>query len=113
MATKMTDAQIRQVIETALLSAKTATNNYLDKNGDRDLCGFAWAVVAPGTSKVARILKEYGGRKAYGVRGIQLWNPSNNITQSITAKEEGARAFVQVMQANFPELDIYSSSRLD
>ena len=28
MATKMTDAQIRQVIETALLSAKTATNKF-------------------------------------------------------------------------------------
>lgn len=113
MATKMTDAQIRQVIETALLSAKTATNNFIAKNGDRDMCGFAWAVVAPGTSKVARILKEYGGCKAYGVRGIQLWNPSGHFTQGITAKEMGARAFVEVMQANFPELDIYSSSRLD
>lgn len=111
--TTLTDVQIREVIATAIKEASASTIAYLNEHGDRDCCGFAWAVVAPGTSKVARILKEFGGSKAYGIKGIQLWNPSGNHTQCITAKEVGARKFVEVMKQSFPELQIYSSSRLD
>lgn len=111
--TTLTDGQIRAVIATAIKEASTATIAYLSEHGDRDCCGFAWAVVAPGTSKVARILKDFGGRKSYGIKGIQLWNPSGHHTQCITAKEVGARKFVEVMKQSFPELRIYSSSRLD
>lgn len=110
---KPTDEMIRTTIATAIEAAKKATESHIKTNGAGVMCGFAWAVVSPGTSKVARILKEFGGSKAYGIKGIQLWNPSGHHTQCIVAKEVGAGQFVKVMKDAFPELMIYASSRLD
>lgn len=106
--------QIKPAINAAKIRAREATDIFLAQHGDRDCCGFAWVTVydVKLSSKVGKAFAAEGFSKAYG-GGIQLWNPSDSNTQSITAKEEGAEAFVKEMRAAFPELKIYAGSRLD
>lgn len=106
--------QIKPAVEAAKTAAQQATDIFLAKHGDRDCCGFAWVTVydVKLSSKVGKAFAAEGFSKAYG-GGIQLWNPSGSNTQSITAKEEGAEAFVKEMRTMFPELKIYAGSRMD
>ena len=110
----MTEAEMIAIVDTAFAAASAETARYLSTYGHADACGFAWAVVAPGTSKLARLLKtKYGASKAYGTPGMTIWNPSKNYTQCITAKEMGAKMFANKLTESFPELRIYWSSRMD
>jgi hypothetical protein len=47
---------------------------------------------------------EYGG-------GLSIWNPSGSGTQSITAKEDGAIAYAEVLRQH--GIEAYAASRLD
>lgn len=86
------------VHQQATQAAAKATEDFLAQNGDRDSCGFAWVTVnEKGSTKLGRALKALGFKPAYG-GGLQLWNPSGSWTQCITAKEQGARAYAQVLQ---------------
>ena len=96
----------------ATTAARTAASDFLTKHGDRDCCGFAWVTVydVKLSSKDGKAFKAMGFDKAYG-GGIQLWNPSGIPTQSITAKEDGSRAYANILQAN--GYKAYAGSRMD
>jgi hypothetical protein len=102
---------IESVHNQASKAAAEATQLFLNRNGDRDCCGFAWVTVREkGSTRLGRALKSVGFRPAYG-GGLQLWNPSRSYTQSITALEEGADAYARVLKAH--GVDAYTGSRMD
>jgi hypothetical protein len=104
---------VQNACNEAAQQARTATKAFLAKHGDRDACGFAWVTVydVRSNSKLGKALATYGFSKAYG-GGLQLWNPSGNPTQCITAKEEGARAYADVLKSKLG-LTAYAGSRMD
>jgi hypothetical protein len=103
---------LASIHNTATQAAAKATEDFLDQHGDRDACGFAWVTVyEKGSTKLGRALKAVGFKPAYG-GGLQLWNPSGNWTQCITAKEEGARAYAKVLR-QFGITQAYAGSRAD
>ena len=106
--------QIGSAVAKAKIAAQVATENFLAKHGDRDCCGFAWVTVydVKLSTKIGKAFAAAGFSKAYG-GGIQMWNPSGNFTQALTAKEKGAEAFCASMRAEFPELKVYAGSRMD
>jgi hypothetical protein len=100
----------------ALDAAQKAAQAFADKhmNGrDGGACGFAWVDVygVRSNSKLGKALAEVGFRKSY-TKSLQLWNkwwPG----QSIDAAEEGALAYVKVLQEELGIEKVYSGSRLD
>jgi ribosomal protein S27AE len=106
--------QVGPAVAKAKIAAQVATENFLATHGDRDSCGFAWATVydVKLSTKVGKAFAAAGFSKAYG-GGIQIWNPSGNWTQAITAKEKGAEAFCEVLRAEFPGIKAYAGSRMD
>jgi hypothetical protein len=104
---------VQDACNEAAQQARTATKAFLAKHGDRDACGFAWVTVydVRSNSKLGKALATYGFSKAYG-GGLQLWNPSGNPTQCITAKEEGAEAYAKVLKDKLG-LKAYAGSRMD
>lgn len=110
----MNDTQIHDVINSAFQAARTATKEYLATHGDVDACGFVWVSIRPATKKVAKILRNsYGAERIPFEGGLNLWNPSYSPVQSISAKEEGAFAFVNVMREAFPDVTFTVGSRMD
>lgn len=108
----MLDIQVRDAVAAARGAAEAATREFLNKNGDRDCCGFAWITVfEKGNTKLGRALLRNGFSKAYG-GGLQMWNPSGHYTQSITAKEVGAEAAAAVLAARLG-VKAYAGSRMD
>ncbi len=105
--------QVQSAVLEAVAEAAKATNDFLAKHGDRDCCGFAWVTVydVRSNSKLGKALAGYGFRKAYG-GGLQMWNPSGNHTQSITAKEVGAEAAARVLTEKLG-VKAYAGSRMD
>ena len=88
-----------QILHTiASSAAKNATEAYQTNHGEDYYCGFAWVKVSEKAStKLGRALKSIGFTKAYG-GGLQLWNPSGTMSQSMHLKEIGAQAYAQVLQ---------------
>jgi hypothetical protein len=108
----MTAALVQEAMVKAQKAASVATSEFLQKHGDRDLCGFAWVTVyEKGNTKLGRALLANGFSKAYG-GGLQWWNPSGSYTQAVTAKEEGAEAAAKVLQEMLG-VKAYAGSRLD
>lgn len=104
--------QVRDAVIAAQLAASTATREFLELNGNRDDCGFAWITVnEKGSTKVGRALLQYGFTKAYG-GGLQLWNPSGSNTHAITAKEVGAEIAAEVLRKQLG-VAVVVRSRLD
>lgn len=101
-----------QIHAQATAAAAKTTQEFLAKHGDRDACGFAWVTVygVKLNTRLGKAMKAAGFRKAYE-GGIQLWNPSGSYTQAITAKEEGARAYAEVLKR--AGLEAYAGSRMD
>lgn len=112
MTHMLTLENVDRIIEDAKMVAKLTTATYLAKHGDWDTCGFAWVNVYEirGNTKLAKRLKEVHGFNSESGR-LTLWNPSQSNTQSITAKEEGARAFAKVLQAY--GVKAYAGCRMD
>ena len=106
--------QIKPAIAAARQQASQATQAFLDQYGDADCCGYAWVKVhdVKLSTKVGKAFAAAGFSKAYG-GGIEFWNPSGSSTQSLTAKEKGADAFVKELRARFPGINAYSGSRMD
>lgn len=116
MKKNLTDNQIIAAIDEAFAIATETASNFLAKNGDQwGACGFAWVVVKPGTSKVARILKtKYGANRHYA-GGVSVWAPGAGFTQNMDLKEEAASAFASHLR-NELGLDweqCYCGSRMD
>jgi hypothetical protein len=104
--------QVNNIVAEAKQAAEQAANDYIAKHGEDWYCGFAWVTVyEKGSTKLGRALKAVGFKPAYG-GGLQLWNPSGNWTQCITAKEEGARAYADVLK-KFGIKEAYAGSRID
>ena len=104
--------QVQAAVREAQEAAARATQAFLQTHGDRDACGFAWVTVyEKGSTKIGRALLKNGFRKAYG-GGLELWNPSGNPTQCISAKEEGAFAAAKVLTERLG-VKAYAGSRLD
>ena len=102
---------IESIHNTAVAAAQKAAAEFLSKHGDRDACGFAWVIVREkGSTKLGRALKSVGFKPAYG-GGLQLWDPSRSGTQSITAKEDGAIAYAEVLRQH--GIEAHAASRLD
>lgn len=100
-------------IDRAVEAAQKAAKDYLEKHGDGYPCGFAWAVVKPNRGKLAQRLCERGLARPHHNGGLQVYNPSGNHTQNMDAKEAGARAWVDVMKAAYPDYKIWMESRMD
>ena len=85
--------------DAATAAAKNATIQHLNKHGEDLYCGFAWVHVSEkATTKLGRALKSIGFTKAYYGGGLQLWNPSGTMSQSMMLKEVGAQAYANVLQ---------------
>jgi phage-related protein len=99
-------------VETGLAVARKASQDFFEKHGDMDCCGFAWTTVyEKGNTKLGRALIAAGFKKAYG-SGLQFWNPGGSNTQSISVKEEGAQAFAKFLREHLG-VKAYASSRMD
>ena len=97
----------------ATVAASEACTEVLNKYGNRDACGFAWVEVygVRTNSKLGKALIAVGFSKSY-TGALQLWNPSTNPTQAITAKEKGADAYAEVLRTYGIER-AYAGSRID
>ena len=103
---------IESIHNTASQAAAQAAHDYITKHGEDYYCGFAWVTVyEKGSTKLGRALKSVGFRPAYG-GGLELWNPSGHGTQSMSVKEEGARAYADVLR-KFGIKEAYAGSRAD
>jgi hypothetical protein len=104
--------QVQSAVLEAVAEAAKATEDFLAKHGDRDACGFAWVTVyEKGSTKMGRALIAAGFSKAYG-GGLQMWNPSGNWTQCITAKDVGAEAAAKILTEKLG-VKAYAGSRMD
>lgn len=95
---KYTNEQLEAISKEAFEAASSAATKYLNDHGEPLYCGFAWVNIKPGNSQIANYLKKNKlGRPSYS-GGVDVWNPSNNMTQSMIVKEVGADAFAAVLQ---------------
>lgn len=111
-----TDDQVRGFIDLAFHNARCAYDKAFGDTGDAwSACGFAWVVVKPGNSRLAKILvKEYGARKHYA-GGVSVWAPGASYTQNMDLKEVAAWSFAETLRSKLG-LDYekcYSDSRMD
>lgn len=105
---------IKTVVAEAVKAAKHAGAVSYSQVGERDCCGFAWVevFVERTNSKEAKELIAAGFRKDYKPKCLTMWNPSGLGTQSMTPKEEGARAMAEVLREELG-LRAYAGSRMD
>ena len=74
------------------------------------MCGFAWINIKPARGKFVKFLKDNDiGRKDSYYGGYTIW--VSEFGQSVTRKENYARAFAKVLEDN--GITAYSMSRLD
>ena len=106
-------ALAESVIQDAIKVAQDKAQEYVKNHGEPGYCGFAWVNVygVRSNSKLGKLLAKYGFSKAYG-GGLQLWNPSGLLTQSMDVKEVGAYACAEVLHKELG-LKAYGGSRPD
>ncbi len=104
--------QVELAVQKGLVAAKIAAADMYQQVGERDACGFGWVTVfdVRSNSKVGKLLANYGFRKAWPA-GLQLWDPAQYPTQSVSVKEAGASALAAELVA--VGLTAYAGSRLD
>lgn len=103
---------VQSAVQAAQLAAAQATQEFLNKHGHGDACGFASVrVFEKGSTKMGRALMKMGFRRCYG-GGLELWNPSGSHTQAVTAKEVGAEAAAEVLRKRLG-VEAYAWSRMD
>ncbi len=105
--------QVEAVLQQAREQAALAAQETYSRIGERDACGFAWVRVYDVriNSKLGKALVSAGFRKAWD-KGLELWNPSQHGTQSISVKEAGAYAYAEVLR-NAGIEKAYAGSRMD
>ena len=111
-AMNLTQEQVNAIVQEAMISAKQAALDALNRYGDRDACGFAWTSIykVKGNTKVGKMLKAAGVRQSYD-RSFQLWNPAQLGVQSVGILEAGAQAAAEVFRKY--GFEAYAGSRLD
>jgi hypothetical protein len=104
---------VQDACNEAGIQARTAAKAFYDKHGDRDACGFAWVNIwgVRSNSRLGKTLQSFGFRKSYD-GSLQLWNPSQAGTQSISILEAGAEAYAKVITDKLG-IKAYAGSRLD
>ena len=97
----------------AVEAANKAEQEYFEKYGEPMYCGFAWVSVrvTRTNSKEANALKDIGFKNSYMPKRLELWNVTKNSTQSMDIKEQGARAYAEVMRKH--GIEAYAASRAD
>ena len=105
--------QVNIVLHQAQQAAVEASKKSYAEVGERDACGFAWVQVRGVriNSKVGKALVAVGFSRAWN-GGLQLWNPGQHGTQSISVKEAGAVVYATYLKSQLG-LDAYAGSRLD
>lgn len=105
--------QVEIVLHQAKVAATDAARVAYITIGERDACGFAWVTVRGVriNSKVGKELVKAGFSKAWN-GGLQLWNPSGHVTQSISVKEAGAIVYAGYLKGQLG-LDASAGSRMD
>ena len=85
----------------AVVAAKKAVTDFIEKHGEPFYCGFAGVVVkgVRGNSRVGKRLKELGFNDNYG-GGLYFSNPAGfNLTyQSMDLKEIGANKYAEMFR---------------
>tara|TARA_R100001480_G_scaffold141867_1_gene139273 strand:- start:186 stop:533 length:348 start_codon:yes stop_codon:yes gene_type:complete len=85
----------------AVVAAKKAVTDFIEKHGEPFYCGFAGVVVkgVRGNSRVGKRLKELGFNDNYG-GGLYFSNPAGfNLTyQSMDLKEIGAEKYAEMFR---------------
>jgi hypothetical protein len=114
---ELTQAQVEQIVNDAMMSAAEAAKRALAQYGDRDCCGFAWVNIwehngkkIRANSKLGKALIAAGVRKDY-TGAYCLWNPSKLGVQSLGILEAGADAAAEVFKLH--GFKAYSNSRMD
>ena len=110
---KYTEAEAKQIIDAAFKAAAEATQAYIDADpGNWYPCGFAWVRIKPARGTFVKVLKsEKLGRTDEFYGGFVVYNPSNNITQSMDAKAAGARAFADTLRQHGVKIKV--ETRID
>lgn len=105
---------VQDALNEAGIQARSSAKSFLQQNGDRDLCGFAWVNVwgVRSNSKLGKALQAAGFRKSSN-GGLQLWNPSGLGVQSVSVLEAGAEAYAAVLRDKLGLDRCYAGSRLD
>ena len=110
-------ATLIEILNEAQTEAHQSASDFIAQHGEGFPCGFAWLSIYKfegkkirGNSKLGKALKAIGIEQNYE-RTFQIWNPSGLSTQSIDAKEAGARAAANVFQKH--GFEAYAGSRLD
>lgn len=103
-----------QIHSEAVQAARKAVSGYIEKYGEGPFnCGFAWvSSYEKGNTVLGKSLKQFGFEKSYS-GGYQLWDPANSFTQDMSAKYEGARAYVDTVKKYLPSIKLTVGSRLD
>ena len=94
------DVTIDEIASKANLAASSAQSTFLAEHGEQAYCGFAWVDVSVErtNSREAKALTKMGFKKSWEPKTMQLWSPGNYHGQSMDVKEEGARAYAQVLR---------------
>ena len=102
-------------VNQAVSEATRKTKSYIVDHGEGWTCGFTWVDIygVRANSKLGKALIANGFRKDSYAKSLKFWSPDKTTTQSVDAKEAGARAFVNVIKNSFPEIRVYAGSRLD
>ena len=104
---------VQDACNEAAIQARTAAKAFFQQHGDHDACGFAWVDVlgVRSNSRLGKTLQSFGFRKSY-TGSLQLWNPSQAGSQSISILEAGAEAYAKVLTEKLG-IKAYAGSRLD
>ena len=109
---KITDAASAKLLDEAFSAARIATEKHIQNNPNVWYpCGFAWVVIKPARGALVKYLKHINMGRTSDSGGFTVYNPSQNSTQWMDAKYEGAKAFAKVLSdAGF---NCYAQSRID
>jgi hypothetical protein len=96
---KVTKDNAPMIFAEAQAEAGIATDKYMRETGEHPFnCGFAWVTIKPARGPLVTYMKSIGAaRAAYG-GGVQVWNPAGSMTQDMSAKYAGAKAFADVLK---------------
>lgn len=110
--TKLTDAEVKAIIEGGVAEAARFTKAYIEQNGEHFPCGFAWVKIRPARGQFVKVLKGMGlGDTSAYEGGYTVWNPSGSFTQCMDAKAAGAAAFASHLRKH--GVEITSHTRMD
>ena len=108
-----TPDQLHEVVKQAFVRASEATKETIEKNPDTWYpCGFAWVRIKPARGKFVNYLKSINiGRTDDFEGGYVIYNPSQNSTQWMDAKYDGAKAFAAALREH--GIDARAECRMD